>query len=508
MLTKALIVLTLSLVAVAAFALRPVAWGGATTYVTTRGTSMEPKFHSGDLAILRRAAHYQVGDVVAYHSATLDTVVMHRVVALHDGRFDTKGDNNPSIDPDHPSAAQITGKLWMQAPHGGRAFTAAGLLVLSVGAATLLLAGQKRRRSRRPSRSRSASTPHGQQRNWRTTTITLCWIAIASTALTAVAFTRPTSTTKIEKMHYVNAGTFSYSTQVPSDGVYQGSQLRTGDPVFLAIIHRLAITFDYRIDGVAPDSIRGDATLNATITGSNGWERTVVLSPRHDFSGARSSIVGTLDLVAIRALITNAESVTGFRGSYTVAVVPRVRTHARLDGQPAVTSFAPPLVFDLDAIQLSVAGGSPSTSDQPPVLRPRAEETITRASASQARLGVGDLSVPISALRFVVMLVALVSVGAAVVSWRNGSRCLGPQAARFTLRHGHHVIEIDTAPDITGPITDVVSISDLERLSAAQGSSILYESSTGRDVYWCETDGRAYRYTARTTDTQTERHRT
>ena len=54
--------------------------GGGTTYLATHGTSMEPRFPTGDLAILRPADSYAVGDVVAYWSESLDTIVMHRIV--------------------------------------------------------------------------------------------------------------------------------------------------------------------------------------------------------------------------------------------------------------------------------------------------------------------------------------------------------------------------------------------------------------------------------------------
>ena len=46
----------------------PSALGGGTTYVTTHGISMEPRLPTGDLAILRPADSYSVGDVVAYRS--------------------------------------------------------------------------------------------------------------------------------------------------------------------------------------------------------------------------------------------------------------------------------------------------------------------------------------------------------------------------------------------------------------------------------------------------------
>ncbi|HTX91153.1 MAG TPA: S24/S26 family peptidase, partial [Anaerolineales bacterium] len=44
----------------------PVQLDGQTTYVIVNGSSMEPNYHFGDLAVLRQAVDYQVGDVVAY----------------------------------------------------------------------------------------------------------------------------------------------------------------------------------------------------------------------------------------------------------------------------------------------------------------------------------------------------------------------------------------------------------------------------------------------------------
>ncbi len=55
--------------------------GGPTSMVITSGNSMEPKFHSGDMVIVREADDYDVGDVVAYRSEELNSVVLHRIIA-------------------------------------------------------------------------------------------------------------------------------------------------------------------------------------------------------------------------------------------------------------------------------------------------------------------------------------------------------------------------------------------------------------------------------------------
>ena len=45
-----------ALLLAAVWFLWPIGLGGGTVYVTTHGISMEPRFHTGDLAILRAAA--------------------------------------------------------------------------------------------------------------------------------------------------------------------------------------------------------------------------------------------------------------------------------------------------------------------------------------------------------------------------------------------------------------------------------------------------------------------
>ena len=66
---------------------------------------MEPGFHTGDLAVLRSADSYSIGDVVAYRSASLDTIVMHRIVSGNADGFVTQGDNNDWLDDDRPAVS-------------------------------------------------------------------------------------------------------------------------------------------------------------------------------------------------------------------------------------------------------------------------------------------------------------------------------------------------------------------------------------------------------------------
>ena len=99
----------------------PANLGGAATYMTTHGNSMEPKFHTGDLAIVKPVNSYRVGDIAVYQSRTLHTLVMHRIVGREGNHYVFKGDHNSWTDKDRPTRADLVGKLWLEVPHGGAA---------------------------------------------------------------------------------------------------------------------------------------------------------------------------------------------------------------------------------------------------------------------------------------------------------------------------------------------------------------------------------------------------
>src|SRR5579884_3848440 len=106
----------LALVAVGWYFFAPVNIGGSTRYVVTSGVSMEPRFHTGDLAIVRPAETYRVGEIAAYRSTLLNTIVLHRIVAVHGNRYVFKGDNNNFLDPITPTRSELLGTLWLHIP--------------------------------------------------------------------------------------------------------------------------------------------------------------------------------------------------------------------------------------------------------------------------------------------------------------------------------------------------------------------------------------------------------
>jgi signal peptidase I len=166
--TRSLLVsaFVLALAGVGWFFLAPTQIGGSNRYVITHGISMEPRIHTGDLVLVRPASDYHVGEVVAYHSTLLNTVVLHRIVAIHNGHYTFKGDNNSFRDPTHPTRALLLGKMWLHIPRGGivldwlhKPWVAA---LLTGGVALMLRFGgdqqRRRRRRRRDTRRRLRAT--------------------------------------------------------------------------------------------------------------------------------------------------------------------------------------------------------------------------------------------------------------------------------------------------------------------------------------------------------------
>ena len=146
---------------VAAFVLWPQRWGGTMTYVITSGTSMQPGFVAGDLAILRTAEDYGPGDVAAYRSSELKRIVMHRITEESGEGYTFKGDNNDFLDPETVTERQMLGKLVLRVPGVGKAlsFLLKPINLILLGGAVFLFFSDRRERQAQASVSPAPPAP-------------------------------------------------------------------------------------------------------------------------------------------------------------------------------------------------------------------------------------------------------------------------------------------------------------------------------------------------------------
>jgi signal peptidase len=107
-----------------AVAVWPTTLGGRFNLTIVSGTSMEPTYHTGDLALVRRTDDIAVGDVIVYAVPAGEPGegrhVIHRVVGGDaTGGWITRGDNRDTPDIWRPRADDIVGTVRGIVPQGG-----------------------------------------------------------------------------------------------------------------------------------------------------------------------------------------------------------------------------------------------------------------------------------------------------------------------------------------------------------------------------------------------------
>jgi signal peptidase I len=505
----------LLVLAVATFAaLAPTTIGGATSYVTTTGISMEPRFHTGDMAVVRRSGHYRVGDVVAYHSTELHAVVMHRIIARHGGRYVLQGDNNDFIDPDRPGRDRLIGKLWLRVPRLGAASDglhtpAVTALLTAVAAALLLFLGNGRRRRRRDRRRNGPTpSPRGDPTVARPSPRInahhlLAAAAVAGLvflALAVVAFTRPATSAVAAGTPYSERVSFSYDAHAPKGPVYPGGMVKTNDPVFLRLVHRVRVTLGYRLSADAPHRVTGTVKVVARLTSPTGWSHSVALSARTPFTGDRARSVVTLDLSRLRSMVDRLETLTGAApgAGYTLAVVPRVKLTGTLAGAPLTSAFAPALRFQVDALQMKPVGNSGSAAAKAHDLTPSRKGSVATPSSAANELGVGGRGLPVATARWIALAGLLLAAAGALLGRLPRLRRPSDPAAKVQARYEHLIVSISgMTPNPSHTAIDVTSIDALAQLADRSERLILHHHHADVDTYLVDDEGTLYRYQAK-----------
>src|SRR5215216_2685868 len=228
-------------------AFSPTKWGGAVTYVIVDGNSMEPRFHLGDLVLVRKESAYEVGDAVVYRNEEMHRFVFHRIIATELDHFVMQGDHNSWLDSYQPSDGDVIGKLWIHIPKIGKAveWVRAPLhLSLIIG----LLGGilmfdlfggssprKKRRKLHMPDLGRlSEGAFYG-----------FGFLALLFLVVGIYSFFLPLNH-PIEKITYQQEGDYLYSA-MGAPGVYDTNMVRAGEPIFPKLTCIVNINFAYTL---------------------------------------------------------------------------------------------------------------------------------------------------------------------------------------------------------------------------------------------------------------------
>lgn len=502
--------------------LAPPKIGGRSTYVITSGISMEPSFHTGDLAIVRPARTYHVGEIVAYHSSVLHVVVLHRIIAIHGDTYVFKGDHNHFIDPTHPTRSALIGALWLHIPHGGTVFrtlhspVVAGVLC---GFVALLLVGTgetKRRRRPRGNRGNGSarkgpslvsatdrSAPLGI--SVRSLLIGSVGIAVACALLAGYSAARPATTSVTHRIQYTQKGHIAYHATAPAGAVYPDGSVTTGDPIFLQLVHRLALRAGYRFAVNAPSHLQGTQQVLLSLTGPSGWSREIALSPVRHFTGSAISTPATIDLRSVQSLLDQVQRATGIAAvGAGVGIVMKVHVTGTVAGQPVDESFSPTASFQLQPLELTPGAGAPpattgtgasSIPSSETGFTPSAPGKLTALASVPNTLSLAGQVIRYSTLVWIALAGLLLSGAAsvllAVLLKRNRAF---DEAARIRTRYAHLLVPILVGEDLGWPPVDVTSFKALARLAESAGQLVLHHQADAVDTYMVNDNGTVYRY--------------
>jgi signal peptidase I len=477
----------------------PTRLGGAVAYLTTNGTSMEPALHQGDLAAVRASSTYRVGDVVAYRSRLLDTVVLHRIVAIDHGSFTFKGDNNSWQDVEHPVALDLIGRLWLHIPRGGfvlgwmhtQALWPAGIAI-ALGAAAQLEARRRRRQRKRSPMSVPSSISTSGCSSARTVLAGLMACAVAFAVLGAVALARPIDTTREAKLPYTQRGAFTYTAAAPPGPVYDDGRADTGEPVYRRLTKSVDIAFAYDFGADGAD-IDGTLALGAEVRDGSGWRRTIELKSPMPFHGTQTRGSATLQLGTLEALLAEVRAETGASAStYDIDILANVIVSGTLHRRSFTDTFEPKLSFHLDALHLGPDAAAKRTESG---YTSSTTGAVKARTASANRLEVAGRGIDVETARRTAgigIVTATITTAIFIIAMRR--RSVTP-AERIAMRYGPRIVGVDAA-DVGGHVVvfDVASIGDLARLAEQHASLMLHQHVNGHDTYLFQADRTVYRH--------------
>ncbi len=499
------------------FYLAPTSIGGSSTYVVTNGVSMEPRFHTGDLAVVRSQSSYHVGEIVAYHNKMFHTVVLHRIVGRDGNRYLFKGDNNNFVDFEHPLASQLIGRLWLHIPGGGsrlKSIRSPALVGVLVALGMLLISGavftrQRRRRRRQTQLGESADAPPAHPHRSIEPLVGVLGIGLLAlvpfVVLALLAFTHPLTALRPFKIPYKQSGRFSYSADATPGPAYPGNRAVTGEPLFADVLNEVKLHFGYRFETAAKHSLSGKVSLVASMSSSSGWHATVPLGAPTYFRGDHASVDANLDLPSLIALMHRVESATHVNGTYTLAITPHVSTSGNLELIPLRASFAPKVNFSLsefEAQPAAASGASLTTAAAAPDATSTSEFTPSAGGAATGKRN-EPLFITFKLARTTVAsarATALVGIALVLLTVLAVLALVRPQrrseTAAIRARYGRLIVPVAHVWQLPGArVIDVADIDALARLAEHYERSILYEVTADGDAFWVTDESGQFRYT-------------
>jgi signal peptidase I len=482
----------------------PEPFGGQASYVMVAGASMEPSMHAGDLAIVREAQVYQVGDVVTYRHPVAGPII-HRIVDREGDRYIFKGDNNDWIDSYRPSQDEFIGKLWVHLPDMAQVLQKIRSPVWRTLLSLLIAAGifssfahekeRERPRSRLRRKELKKRSPGPFRYGIEGILFVLAALAFAAGILALVSFSRPATVIDHREVPYQMLGEFQYSAQAPP-GIYDGEEIQSGDPIYLQLTDPFQVRFQFRLSSEPFSQVDGSIRLDAEISDPGGWKRLIEIHPSVSFNGEAPLVEGTIHLAELRSMIESLEERTGFeRPYYTLEIVPSVTMKAKYNGSEILDYFEPRLTFRMEEFQLYLIATEPNT---PRLAQLHPEQTgyLQHVVEVQNTIPILGMDLPVRTGRWIssigLGMAFLGFIGMGIFYFR-ASR--DGEDAHIAVKYGSMLVEVQEGDFANGHHrVEVNAFEDLGRFAERVGGVILHERREDRHHYYVHEGDITYHY--------------
>ncbi len=475
-------------------AFAPLKIGGQASYVMVNGISMEPNYHTGDLVIVRKAQTYQVGDVVTYRDAEMGAYVIHRIIAVEQGHFVIKGDNNSWIDAYHPTDNEIVGKQWIYAPKAGTAMQwlrkPINLSIAIILLGGIFMSSMITKPTKDKKKKNSPSIKFGGMLEG--TLYLLGFLFLGFLGLSIFAFIRP-STRSADTIPYQQDSSYFYSA-TGTPGVYDTEMVRSGEPVFPQLACFLNIGHTYTVLGGQLQNISGSYQMFARVMDEpSGWQRTIPLISQTAFTGNTYFVTAALDLCQLEALVDLVEKETGFHtNTYTVDIITDIGFTANASGQTITDTFNPTLAFKYDKVHLYLA----NTNDEIDPMHITKDGIAGNSNVQANTLSLLGWKPTVGFVRIFALLGSLISFsGLVILGMSVFTTARQSEDALIRLRYGSMLVDVYEKSLVTSStMIDVTNIDNLAKLAERQGTMILHMLINFLHYYFVQSNGITYRY--------------
>ncbi|TKJ27401.1 signal peptidase I [Blastococcus sp. CCUG 61487] len=488
----------IALVLAAAWFFWPAQLGGATTYVSTYGTSMEPGFSTGDLAVLRPADSYEVGDVVAYHSEILNTTVMHRIVDVDGDRFVLQGDNNDWLDEDRPTSDELLGKLFRQVPGGGKALDAItspwsiGLIVAVVlglfGTSDTVRRARRRRRGRHASRGSAAAVHFSMptRAQARQVAIGSGAVALLAAVAGAVLLALPETQSQTRAVPVTQEGRFSYAGTAAPSTTYPTGVISTGDPIYTRLADDLRVSFEHTVSAPGLDTVDGTLRLDLSVATADGWTAPLGASSTVPVRGETATVTAPVDATLAASLVGRHNAEIGSNaGAARIVVTPVVELGGTVQGRPFTAGALGEYAFAMDSAALRAPADDVVAPSTPASVQ--IEEVVART------FSVLGVDLPIGAAELIAAVVlGLAVVVAAVTGWIGRPRT-GDPADSFAVRNAARILPV-TGLNPGGTVVDVTEADALRRVAERFDGLVLHHAGPDGHTFAVQDAETTYRF--------------